>query len=146
MALDEGKEAAMAFLSRPREIDRKIRRTREAIRDTRLALTSISVSYSDMPKGGGGPTSRTEEGIVAIMSLEEKLARLEEERAQVVGEVSGTILRLADPMEQEVLIRLFVECEPWEDIANEMGCSTRTVGIHRKNGINGICRLLEVCE
>ena len=141
MALDEGKEAAIAFLSRPREIDRKIQRTKDAIRDARLALTSISVSYSDMPKGGGGPTSRTEEGVVAIMMLEEKLRRLEEERAQVVDEVADMILKLTEPEEQEVLTELYVLGKGWDDAVEASELSRGKFRKVRESAINNVIAL-----
>ena len=143
MAQDDGRDAAIALLSRPREYDRAIQKTKDAIRDTRLALTSISVSYSDMPRGGGGPHSRTEEGVVAIVALEEKLRRLEDERAKVAGEVAGVISRLDDPQEQEVLIMLFLKGESWEVVANHMECSTKTVGACRRNGIDKLSQVIE---
>ena len=143
MAQDDKRDEAIAFLSRPKDYDRAIRRTKEAIRDTRLALTSISVNYSDMPKGGGGPVSRTEEGVVAIVALEEKLERLKEERAQVVDEVVAKICQLDDESHKVVLIQLFVVGASWGETIEMLGVSRKKVSELRKEAIDEFRDLLE---
>ena len=117
------REVALRFLSRPREIDKAIRRKKEQIEDLRSSLTSISVSYSDMPKGGSGPGSRIEDGIVRLMGLEEEVARLEKEKASVVEEIMDYISMLPELDEQRVITELYLLDKSWETAIKSVGCS-----------------------
>ncbi len=129
------REAALRFLSRPRELDKAIRRKKEQIDGLRSSLTSISVSYSDMPKGGSGPGSRIEDGIVGLMGLEEEVARLEKEKAEVVKEISGKIGSLENEDQKVILMQLYILYLSWEEVAARTEKSIWTISKLRNDAL-----------
>ena len=135
MGDDERRDAVIAFLSRPGKISRAIRRVQQQIEDTRQSLTSISVNYSGMPGGGGGPKSQVEEGVVAIVAMEEKVRRLEAERDVAVKEVMAKISLLKNTDHKAVLASLFVFELSWDEAVERLEMSRWTVSKLRNEAL-----------
>ena len=139
---DDKREAALRFLSRPRELDKAIRRKKEQIDGLRSSLTSISVSYSDMPKGGSGPGSRIEDGIVGLMGLEEEVAALETERSKIVSSIAATISLISKPEEQQVLAELYLLGKGWDEAVEATEFSREKFRKLRREAINDLSSIL----
>ena len=140
---DQEYQAVVDYLSRPGEIEKRIQRAKDTILNLRSSLTSISVNLSDMPKSKGMSKSRIEETLMKIIGLEEELAELESERAEVIGDTLENILKIKGSEEQKVLTELYLFCKPWERAIRDIGCSIYKFHKLRSKGIASLAAIIK---
>lgn len=103
-------------------IDR-LERKRKILDDKLIGLRSPVLS--DMPKGGI-PISN-EDILADKLEIEERIARLKKKSKRLKSETLEIIDDLDDPRYAEVAESFFIDCMSLEDIADDMGYSTRHI-------------------
>lgn len=92
-----------------------------------MARSVHSPVISDMPKNSPGGTSRLEESVMKVISLENEItddeARLVAEKTKVL-ELIG---KLKNPDYQTVLISRYFKNESWDQIASDMFFTERWI-------------------
>ena len=84
-----------------------------------------SPNYSGMPRGGTPVT--IEELLSDKVDLEKRIKRLKDKNKKVKDQIIEEIDSLEDPRHCEILEAYFIDNMSIEDIADEMGYSTRWV-------------------
>jgi predicted DNA-binding protein YlxM (UPF0122 family) len=82
-----------------------------------------SPNYSGMPRGGTPVT--IEELLSDKVDLEKRIDKLKVKNKKVKDQILEEIDSLEDPRYCEILEAYFIDCMSMEDIAEEMGYSTR---------------------
>jgi predicted DNA-binding protein YlxM (UPF0122 family) len=82
-----------------------------------------SPNYSGMPRGGTPVT--IEELLSDKVDLEKRIDKLKVKNRKVKNQILEEIDSLDDPRYCEILEAYFIDCMSMEDIAEEMGYSTR---------------------
>ncbi len=89
-------------------------------------ITSVkSPNYSGMPRGGQPVT--IEELLSDKVDLEKRIKRLKNKSKNLKDEILEEIDSLEDPRHAEVLEAFFIDCKSIDDIAEDMGYSSRWV-------------------
>lgn len=110
-----------AFLSRSLKANELITAKRERVEDWRRLAESITVTLSDMPRGGSGPSKIVESSACNIVDLEreiiveiEKLMRIQQETAHVITEL------LTDERYKAVVELRYLNGQSWRAIATRL--------------------------
>lgn len=109
------------FLSRSLKANELITAKRERVEDWRRLAESITVTLSDMPRGGSGPSKIVESSACNIVDLEkeiiseiEKLMRIQQETAYVITEL------LTDERYKAVVELRYLNGQSWRAIATRL--------------------------
>ena len=122
----EVSEAKKKWLGRYRGMGAKISRLKERLETLDQKITGIrSPRLTGMPRGGTPIT--TADLIADKCELEERLKRLETKRTSIRHEILETIDNLDDEKLSEILEYWFIDCLDVEDIADQLGYTTRHV-------------------
>lgn len=124
----------VAVLNRGYRAKERIAARQKRIEDWRNIAESITANPENASSGGGYPTSKTENCVVAIMSLEEEIkdeiieiADFERQTSQIVREL------IEDLNYKTVLEYRYLSYLRWEEIAVKMNYTFRwTQELHRK--------------
>ena len=81
--------------------------------------------------------------VARIGDLEVRLLRAVEERTALMVDVLSVINRVEDAVVQEVLMLRYVECLPWESIADTLHYTTRHVHRLRLEGYEEVEKILK---
>lgn len=124
----------VAVLNRGYRAKERIAARQKRIEDWRNIAESITANPENASSGGGYPTSKTENCVVAIMSLEEEIkdeiieiADFERQTSQIVREL------IEDLNYKTVLEYRYLSYLRWEEIAVKMNYTFRwTQELHRR--------------
>lgn len=127
-------EDPVAVLNRGYRAKERIAARQKRIEDWRNIAESITANPENASSGGGYPTSKTENCVVAIMSLEEEIkdeiieiADFERQTSQIVREL------IEDLNYKTVLEYRYLSYLRWEEIAVKMNYTFRwTQELHRR--------------
>lgn len=127
-------EDPVAVLNRGYHAKERIAARQKRIEDWRNIAESITANPENASSGGGYPTSKTENCVVAIMSLEEEIkdeiieiADFERQTSQIVREL------IEDLNYKTVLEYRYLSYLRWEEIAVKMNYTFRwTQELHRR--------------
>ena len=114
---------AKEYLSQAGKIQKRIECLSEQLRFMREAAENVSSVISDMPRSPNRNIHRTENAVIRIVDLEDKL-KTELDKLAMVNEL---ISRLSDPEEQEVLIKRYLNGQRWDEIVSDIDLSSRKV-------------------
>ena len=129
-----GAREAKAWLSWPYELSRRIEagkaRAERLRAEAELAAPRLEAAPS---RGNGMRGNRAEEAAVRLISLEEEIARGEEELAAALREAGHAIAGVPYPLGRRVLEARYLRFMGWEDAARSLGVSMRTaLRAHRR--------------
>lgn len=127
-------EDPVAVLNRGYRAKERIAARQKRIEDWRNIAESITANPENASSGGGYPTSKTENCVVAIMSLEEEIkdeiieiTDFERQASQIVKEL------IEDLNYKTVLEYRYLSYLRWEEIAVKMNYTFRwTQELHRR--------------
>lgn len=119
---------AKEYLKRIARSEANIKAKKERLAVMREMAHSIgSPEMSDMPKNPNHGTSRLEESIVRMISLENEIRRDEERLCTDKTAALDLIGRIPNPEYQTVLISRYFKNESWESIAEAMFYTERWI-------------------
>ncbi|MCH5186819.1 MAG: DUF1492 domain-containing protein [Oscillospiraceae bacterium] len=118
---------AKEYLSRGRRLDELIDSDVRELQRLRHLAMSITPNYEGEPVSGGEVKSRTEEIVVKICSLEERIQSEIDDYVDVQREIREAIVNVKNPNERLLLRERYIIFRSWEDIAEKMGYSVRSV-------------------
>lgn len=130
---------AQEYLEQVKYIDRKIRKKRDMAKKLREALYGKSISYENT--GATFQSSCGDASGETIAKIIDYEREADQEVAHLVAlriEIEKTILNVNDEKQQEVLERKYLLFEKTEQIAENMGCSIRTVYNYHNEGLLNI--------
>ena len=114
---------AKEYLAQVGTIQRRIKCLTAQVQFMREAADSVSTIISDTPRPAARNIHRTENAVIRIVDMEDKLQR-ELDKLAVANEL---ISRLPDPEEQEVLIKRYLNGQRWDEIVSDLDLSSRKV-------------------
>lgn len=115
------------YLQQAYRIDRKIKLDTEKLAAARSALYGKTVRYDS---DGSKPVpcgNVTENAVLRVMELEERLNREIDELAEKRQEIELAVNAVPDEVQREVLTRRYLLYQKWEVIAEEMNYGLRHV-------------------
>ena len=107
-----------------------------------MAESVRSPVITDMPKSSPGGTSRLEESVMKMISLENEI---NDDEVRLINEKTKTlelIGRLKNPNHQTILISRYFKKESWEQIAADMSYSLRWVHTLHGRALDEVDRIL----
>lgn len=127
-------EDPMAVLNRGYRAKERIAARQERIEQWRQIAESITANPENASSGGGYPSSKTENCIVAIMTLEEEI---KDEITEIAGfelQTSQIIKELLDDLNYKTVLEYrYLNYLRWEEIAVRMNYTFRwTQELHRR--------------
>lgn len=127
-------EDPMAVLNRGYRAKERIAARQERIEQWRQIAESITANPENASNGGGYPSSKTENCIVAIMTLEEEI---KDEITEIAGfelQTSQIIKELLDDLNYKTVLEYrYLNYLRWEEIAVRMNYTFRwTQELHRR--------------
>lgn len=129
------------FLTRPRQIDRKIMRLRARIDELKMSLLPSGIRY-DTDKVQTSPEDPLLKVAEKVSELEEQIRDLYAERAKAVQEISDTIEKLEDDEEKTVLECRWGSRAPVWELADMMHVSRRTLYRIQKKALRHLAMVL----
>ena len=118
------------WLSRCKDIDRKIQSKCDEVSVWMSRATKITPTLSDMPKGGQ-QENKTETTVEKMMQIDAEINREIDELVKIKAEVKSAISSVPNSTYREVLERRYIRGQKWEQIAVEMNYNYRyTLKLH----------------
>lgn len=108
---------AKKFFRACRRIDKRIEGKCDEIERVRLMAERVTASYSDEPRGGGGPTSRVENAVLRYIDMERELEREVDRMAAYRRYAKNVIEKLDDDRHRDILNLRYFSGWSWEKIA-----------------------------
>lgn len=119
---------AKEYLKRIARTEANIKAKKERLAVMKEMAGSIgSPEMSDMPKNPNHGTSRLEQSIIKMISLEDEISRDEERLRTDKTAALDLIGRIPNPEYQTVLISRYFRNESWENIADAMFYTERWI-------------------
>lgn len=132
-----------AWLNRAFYADKKVKAVEMLVQQCRERAESVSVCYECNDKGKStGFKSGTENALIRLADMEQKLQRQIYELISTADEVSDAIALLNDNDLETVLIHRYILFHTIEETAELMHYSPRTVRDKQKKAIEKLCLLL----
>ena len=123
---------AKEYLGQAYRIDQRINSKIEQVASLRELSRKATTTLSDMPKGTPNPHSK-ENIILKMMDLENEINTDIDSLVDLKREIVGIIKKVNNPEYQALLEERYLCFKPWEQIAVDMGYSTRyLLKIHSK--------------
>lgn len=123
---------AKEYLSQTRYLDDSINTKIELLDGLNALATKCTSVLSDMPRGGNGSTSRLEETVVKIISLQEVINAEIDAFVDTKAEIRKVIMQVEDKTERLLLEKRYLCCMAWEDIESQLFISKPTsLRLHR---------------
>lgn len=119
------------WLGRARTIDRELHALVKTRQETMDLLTSITQNYAT----DGAQSTKDPHKYDKLVELDNLIDQRTMELIRVRSEILTTIGLVQSGAQRTVLISYYVRGKTLEDIAEEMGCSSRNVQNIRKRGI-----------
>ena len=116
---------AKEYLGQARHLDVCIASKREQIISLNDLATKCTTVYSDMPKSPNRGTSRMEEVILQIISLENEMSEDMSALVKLKKEITETIKAVPNMEYQALLEKRYLCFDSWEQIAVDMGYEIR---------------------
>lgn len=129
---------AKEYLQQAYIIDRRIKLDTEKLAAARSALYGKTVRYDS---DGSKPVPRvngTENAVLRVMELEERLNREIDELTAKQQEIELTVNAVPDEVQREILTRRYLLYQKWEVIAEEMCYSERRIFQIHGNALKNI--------
>lgn len=124
----------MAVLNRGYRAKERIAARQERIEEWRQIAESITANPENTSSGGGYPTSKTENCVVAIVTLQEEIKGEIMEIADFERQTSQIIKELVEDLNFKTVLELrYLNYLRWEEIAVRMNYTFRwTQELHRR--------------
>ena len=136
-------ESKKRYLKRYRKNRALIFRLRMKIKNLDDRIKSLrSPKFSDMPRGG---TPITKEDLSdEKLDIERRIQRLEVKGEKIKSEIVDIIDELEDPRYAEILESFLIECKNFDEIAEDLGYSSRHIERLYSDAINSIVGIMSV--
>ena len=118
---------AKEYLSQAYRLDKRIDSKIEQIKSLNLLATKCTTTLSDMPKSQRAGNSRLEDTVVKIVDLQEEINRDIDSLVDLKRDIVRTIKSVQNPEYQIILELRYLCFKTWEEIAVEMGYSSRGI-------------------
>ena len=130
---------AKEYLSQAFWIDVSIGSKLEQIESLNALATRATTTFSQTPSTGTRNVHSTEDIIVKIIDLEETIRRDMEEQVDKKRKIAGAIRSVEDTEYRSLLEKRYLSFKKWEDIADEMHVSLRTVYRMHGEALKKVC-------
>lgn len=121
------------YLQQARYLDIRIASKREQILSLNDLATKCTTAYSDMPKSPNRGTSRMEDVILKIISLEEEISEDMSTLVDLKKQIAGSIKAVSNLEYQTILEKRYLCLDSWEQIAVDLGYDLRYLHkLHQK--------------
>ncbi len=119
----------------------------ERRRENELLLRSDKALHlTGLPRSDSPDLQREQTRSVEIDELEEKKREAEKELKALQEEVGDTIMEIADPISQKILILHYIQGNSWKKVASEVGYSTVHMRRYRDEGMDELEELPKIIE
>lgn len=140
---------AKRYLSRIRNIDRKIVGLKSTLANSRDSLTVGGMSY-DEPHIRSQPGDKMSAKVAKLVDLEREISREIAKMIELKCNTLVTICRIDDYEQQNILIARYIDLMTWDEIAYEYHKSNRQVYRIHRNALQALDKILneedEICE
>ena len=117
---------AKEFLSRAYLLDQQIKSKLEQVESLR-ELSKKCTSAIDGERVSASAEPKKIEGIIAkIIDMENEINSDISNLVDIKHEIANTISTVENPIQKLLLEHRYILCKPWEEVADEIGCSIRT--------------------
>lgn len=122
------------YLQQIRLYDSRINTKLEELHHLKEMVLRITPTLKDdVVSGGGGSQDKLADAVTKIVDLEDEVNRDIDRYVNAKQEISGTLEKISDPDQLQVLHKRYVQYKTWEQIAWETGFSYRWVcNLHGK--------------
>ena len=108
---------AKTFFRGCRRLDKRIDGKCDEIERVRLMAERVTASYSDEPRGGGGPTSRVANAVARYVDMERELQREADRLTEYRRYAQKVISQLRDDRHRDILNWRYFSGWGWSRIA-----------------------------
>ena len=113
------------ILMKPRELKKELESLVMKYETLKASVERTVAIISLTPGHGQGVSRRLEDLEIEIVDLEKKLYEKKQELLDTQAEAKQYILQLPNQSAVDFLIRRYVDCMTWDEIAKELNYSTR---------------------
>jgi hypothetical protein len=136
---------AEEFLTRPRQINKEIRRQETIADEIRHSLEPQAIRY-DRDKVQTSPVDPVPNMIARLDEKLTEIERLKERRSCAMLEIDRVLSLLDDPDERTVLTHWYLMGECEEDVSRVIMCSGRNMYRIKQRGLQHLEEILESCQ
>lgn len=115
---------AKEYLQQARFLDNRIKSKVQQIASLNDLATQCTATISDMPRSPNHGSSRMEDAIIKIVSLQEEINADIISLVELKREIVAVIKRLSNVERQTVIEKRYLCCESWEQIAVDLNYSS----------------------
>lgn len=129
---------AKEYLSQARHIEQRIKNLSLQLESLRAVSVNITPVYGNMPRSPQRNIYKTENIIVSILDLEEKMKN----EIIKLTNIHKTINALCDPIKEAILVNRYIKGLYWENIAYELKISIRRIYQLHSEALRDVSQIL----
>ncbi len=126
------------FLQQAFLLDKRINSKIQQLQELEALATNCTAVMSDMPKAPSGSTSRLEDTVLKIIEQKHEINDAIDRLVDVKSKIQKAIDELDNTQQQFVLEQRYLCMRSWEEIARDLGCSTRHTSRLHNAGIKNL--------
>ena len=115
------------YLQQAQLIDEEINGKLEQVAELRDMATNVTSMMTDMPRSASHNVHKLEDTITKLMDLEMEVDADIDRLVDLKKEIMVAINKMPSQEQRVLLTKRYMQNEPWENIAVEMGYSLRSV-------------------
>ncbi len=115
------------YLQQAQLIDEEINGKLEQVTELRDMATNVTSMMTDMPRSASHKVHKLEDTITKLMDLEMEVDADIDRLVDLKKEIMVAINHMPSQEQRVLLTKRYMQNEPWENIAVEMGYSLRSV-------------------
>ncbi|MBQ9367849.1 MAG: DUF1492 domain-containing protein [Victivallales bacterium] len=115
------------YLRQAQLIDEEINGKLKQVAELRDMATSVTSMMSDMPRSASRNVHKMEDTIAKLVDLEMEVDADIDRLVDLKKEIAEMVDRLPSQDQRVLLMKRYLQNEPWENIAVEMGYSLRSI-------------------
>lgn len=127
---------AKEYLNQAYRLNDKIKSNLRQVEDLEAKVTSVTVSFGE--KVQSGEKNSTEQVILKIIALKQKINEETDRYIDLLTEIRSTIDKVKDPDENLLLTLRYIEFMKWEEIMEKMNFSETQVHRVHRNALKNI--------
>ena len=119
---------AKEYLSQARSIKIRLGAMAEQLEFLKSAAVYVSPQLSDMPKPASTNIHKTEDAIIRVVEFENRMMK----QYVLLDEINETISNVSNPTAQAILVKRYIGCGSWDEIACALYVSrSRVFDLHK---------------
>lgn len=130
------------FLSQAYHIDQEINNLLERLEELRATTQRMTASYGQEQVNHTRNVSAMQDAIHCMMERCDEINREIDRLVELKMQIENVIDRVEKPMYHLILARRYLSSWTWEQIAEEMGYSTRWMRINHERALKVVDRLM----